>query len=84
MAIAASHGHQWEADWRPCRVCCAELKPGDSYDRAIRLLNHDNRWKVRPVCDLRGSLSMLVFLYSMLHMPRSARHPRLTVKLAVK
>lgn len=38
----------WEADQSPCRVCCAELKPGDSYDRAIRLLNHDNRWKVRP------------------------------------
>jgi hypothetical protein len=25
---------------------CAELKPGDNYDRASRLLNHDNRWKV--------------------------------------
>jgi hypothetical protein len=25
----------------------AELKVGDSYDRAMRLLNHENRWKVR-------------------------------------
>jgi hypothetical protein len=24
-----------------------ELEPGDSYDRAARLLNHDGRWKVR-------------------------------------
>jgi hypothetical protein len=24
----------------------AELEPGDTYDRASRLLNHDGRWKV--------------------------------------
>jgi hypothetical protein len=24
----------------------AELEPGDSFDRAARLLNHDGRWKV--------------------------------------
>lgn len=23
-----------------------EIEPGDSYDRAQRLLNHDGRWKV--------------------------------------
>jgi hypothetical protein len=28
----------------------AELEPGDSYDRASRLLNHDGRWKVRTAC----------------------------------
>lgn len=42
----------------PCLLCpppsppslLSELRPGDGYDRAVRLLNHDNRWKVRGWC----------------------------------